>query len=215
MKKYRILYILLLSLTLFFTATQVFASSVNMPNAQGTPSNTRTPRPENDDDKEDQAKGKHEHYKGTVAAADSASITLILKDGSSVTIGLTGDTRIKFAGPKRYALTSIAVGMTANVQALRDQNDNLVARMVLIKPSKPSKVHRVGIVTEYTPDQSITIQAKDGNTYTFTITSEIKLLPPERGGELAVGSRVTIIAPRDPATGGVIVKGIVIHPAKP
>jgi len=101
------------------------------------------------------------------------------------------------------------------VQAIRDESGNLVARSVMVIPGKPSKIHRVGIVTAYTPGASITIQDKDGNTFTFTITGEIKLLPPERADQLAVGSRVTIIAPRDPASGGVTVKGIVVHPAKP
>jgi len=73
----------------------------------------------------------------------------------------------------------------------------------------------VGIVTEYTAGNSITIQDKDGIAYTFAITGEIKFLPAERAGSLAVGSRVTIIAPRDPANGGVTVNGIVIHPEKP
>jgi hypothetical protein len=85
----------------------------------------------------------------------------------------------------------------------------------MVIPGKPNKVHRVGIVTEYTEGSSITIQDKDGNTFTFAITSETKLLPAERAETLEVGSRVTIIAPRDPASGGVKVKGIVIHPAKP
>ncbi|HEU0293497.1 MAG TPA: DUF5666 domain-containing protein [Anaerolineales bacterium] len=219
MKIYRVLLLLCMAFIWLFIATQVFASPANIPPAQNTPGANATQRAEEkatqQASKENQPKGKHEHYQGIVTAADATSLTLTLRDGSSVTIGLTPDTRIKFAGPKWAAPTSIVAGMTANVQALRDENNNLVARMVLIKPDKPSKIHRVGIVTEYAPGASITIQAKDGNTYTFTITGEIKLLPPERADQLAVGSRVTIIAPRDPATGGWIVKGIVVHPATP
>jgi hypothetical protein len=73
----------------------------------------------------------------------------------------------------------------------------------------------VGVVTAYTAGQSITIQAKDGASYTFALNAEIKLLPPERADKLTIGSRVTIIAPRDPASGGVTVLGIVIHPDTP
>lgn len=80
---------------------------------------------------------------------------------------------------------------------------------------KSSKFYRVGIVTAYTADSSITIQDKKGNTYTFALSPETKLLPAERAGQLAVGSRVTIIAPCDPASDEVVVKGIVIHPAIP
>ncbi len=81
------------------------------------------------------------------------------------------------------------------------------------RPGKPPKVHRVGIVTAYTPGTSITIQAKNGMTYTFTLTESIKILPLERAEQLAVGRRVTIIAPRDVTSGGWRVLGVVVHPA--
>lgn len=150
-----------------------------------------------------------------MTAIDANSITLTLRDGSSVTVGLSADTRMKFPGPKNSAPGSIQSGMTVMVQAIRDQGNNLIARAVMVIPGKPSKIHRVGIVTAYTAGSSITRQDKDGNSYTFAITDETKLLPAERAGDLAVGSRVTIIAPRDPASGGVTVKGIVIHPSTP
>ena len=226
MKIYRVLLLVFVALTLLLVSSQAFASPAYLPSTNdNTPGANATKKAEEkateqandakDNAHEGQLKGKREHFKGTVTAADSASITLNLRDGSSVTIGLTADTRLKFPGPKDSAPTSIQSGMTANVQAIRDENNNLVALRVMVIPSKPSKIHRVGTVTEYTPGASITIQDKDGNTYTFTITGEIKILPPERVDQLAVGSRVTIIAPRDAATGGVIVKGIVVHPATP
>jgi len=221
MKIYRVLLFLLVGFALLFASTQVLASPDNSSNDKKTPgANTpgaqATANAEDKDNKQaDKPKGKRENFKGTVAAVDSASITLTLRDGSSVTVGLTSDTRIKFAGPKASAPQGIEVGMNAMVQAIRDESGNLVARSVMVIPGKPTKIHRVGIVTAYTPGVSITIQDKDGNEFTFTLTGETKLLPAERAGELAVGSRVTIIAPRDPASGGVTVKGIVIHPAKP
>jgi hypothetical protein len=231
MKIYRALLFLLVGFALLFASTQVLAGSANILNAQNAPT-TQTPgakatekaedkatkqaeKVEDKANKEDKIKGKHEHFKGTVAAVDNDSLTLSLRDGSSVSIQLTADTRINFPGPKKSTPTSIETGMMVNVQAIRDEQGNLFARMVMVIPGKPSKIHRVGIVTEYTPGSSITIQDKDGNTFTFTIAGDIKLLPSDRARELAVGSRVTIIAPRDPATGGVRLIGIVIHPAKP
>ena len=101
------------------------------------------------------------------------------------------------------------------VQAIRDQSDNLVARSVMVIPGKPAKAHRVGIVTAYSPGESITIEDKNGDTFTFSLNDDTKLLPPGRAETLAVGSRVTVIAPRDPASGGTLAKGIVIHPAVP
>ena len=225
MKIYRASLFVFVAFALLFVSTQAFAEPAKLP-AANTPGANETQKAEGNATKQaeklnnqaNQAgkpKGKHEHFKGTVAAVNSGSVTLTLRDGSSVTIGLTADTRIKFPGHKDSAPTSVQPGMTVNVQAIRDENDQLVARMMLVIPGKPSKIHRVGIVTAYTAGTSITIQDKAGNTYTFAITGEIKLLPPERAGELAVGSRVTIIAPRDPASGGVTLKGIVVHPPKP
>jgi uncharacterized protein DUF5666 len=218
MKKRRVLLVITLGFILLFATTQAFASPLNVPEAKGTPVHTPgAPATEkaNGNNPANKPHGKHEHFKGTVTSVDSGSLALTLRDGSSVTVGLTSDTQMKFPGRKDSAPTSIQNGMTVNVQAIRDQSNNLVALRVLVIPGKPSKIHRVGIVTAYTAGSSITIQDKDGNSYTFTITGETKLLPAERAATLAVGSRVTIIAPRDPATGGVTVTGIVIHPATP
>jgi hypothetical protein len=58
------------------------------------------------------------------------------------------------------------------------------------------------------------LQPED-RTFEYALNGKTELLPADRVRMLAVGSRVTIIASHDPATGGVIVKGIVIHPARP
>ena len=221
MKKYRVLLFLALATLLLLATSQVFASPAGSLEANKTPG-ANTPGAKATEKANEHATkqagnphGKHENFKGTVSAVDASSITLTLRDGSSVTIGLSADTRMKFPGPKDSVPDGVQPGMNVMVQAVRDQDGNLIARAVMAIPGKPSKIHRVGIVTEYTASSSITIQDKDGNTYTFAITNETKLLPAERSGTLAVGSRVTIIAPRSPATGGVVVKGIVIHPAAP
>jgi len=221
MKKYRILLYLILGTVFLIAATQVLASPSDTVQGKKTPLPT-TPGAQATEKSNDKApkqadkppKGKHENFKGTVSAMEAASLTLTLRDGSSVTVSLVADTRFKFPGHKS-SLDTLQTGMNVMVQAIRDQGSNLVARSVMVIPGKPTKIHRVGIVTAYTVGASITIQDKDGNTYAFALTSETKLLPAERVGMLGVGSRVTIIAPRDPASGGVTVKGIVIHPATP
>ena len=221
MKKYGLLLFLILSMALLLATSQAFASPANLQNGKNTPGpNTPGAKAtekanENATKQANKPHGKHENFKGKVSAVDSTNITLTLRDGSSVTVGLSADTRMKFPGPKASAPASIQPGMNAMVQAIRDQNGNLIACAVMVIPGKPSKIHRVGTVTEYVAGSSITIQDKDGNTYTFALTVETKLLPAERAGALSVGSRVTIIAPRDPASGGVTVKGIVIHPSSP
>lgn len=217
----RILAILTITIALLLITTQAFASSSASPETKSTPGPQNTPGAKATQKADERATkqadkpphGKREHYKGTIAAVDASTLTLTLGDGSSVTIGLTGDTRFKVPTLKGASAISLHAGMTAMVQAVRDQNDALVARFVVVIPGKPAKTHHVGWVTSYTPSANITIQAHDGNLYTFALTGDTKLLPAERAAELAVGSRVTIIAPRNPSALVSIAYGIVVHPA--
>ncbi|HEX2697769.1 MAG TPA: hypothetical protein VHM28_08675, partial [Anaerolineales bacterium] len=109
---------------------------------------------------------------------------------------------------------TLQVGMQAMVQAMDDGAGNLVALSVMAIPGQPTLVHRVGWVTDYTftpgVGGSITIRASDGNTYTFTLAADTKILPP--GSQVNPNSRVTIIAPRDPSSLGWTALGIVVHP---
>jgi hypothetical protein len=86
----------------------------------------------------------------------------------------------------------------------------LVATQIFAAPAITAKV---GWVTEYVAGDHITIQKSDGTLETFDLEGNIKILPVKRAAELAVGSRVTIIARRDHATGGWLAFGIVVHPA--
>lgn len=156
--------------------------------------------------------GKPENYRGKIDSVDAASITLILKDDTTVTILLNEQTRIRIPSLKD-ATPVLKIGMNVMVQARRAQNDSLTAKAVVVIPGKPAKMHHVGIVTEYT-SESIAIQDKDGLTFTFLINSETKILPVERMDLLAVGARVTIISPRDVTGGDTLAAGIVIHPAE-
>ncbi|MGE5071888.1 MAG: DUF5666 domain-containing protein [Anaerolineae bacterium] len=158
--------------------------------------------------------GKPQILRGTISAVDASSITLTLADGSSVSVGITPQTKIHVPGPQSAGDT-LVTGMRAVVMAYNDPNggSGLVARMVIAIPGQPVRAHRVGTVTAYTAGSSITIQAKDGNSYTFALTADTKILPEERAAALAVGSLVTVIAPRVPASTGWTAKGIVVHPA--
>jgi len=158
--------------------------------------------------------GKPTVYRGTLSALDASSLTLMLVDGSSITIGLTPETRIKVPGPKAQGET-LLVGMQVVVHSVADESGGPIARSVMAVPGKPSLTHRVGTVTAYAAGSSITILAVDGNSYTFALTADTKILPPGRAGTLAEDSRVTIIAPRDPAALGWTATGIVVHPPLP
>jgi hypothetical protein len=70
-------------------------------------------------------------------------------------------------------------------------------------------------VVDYLPGQSITIMDQNGTQHQYTISSTVKILPPVRAGNLAVGSFVTIIAPASLSHGKEMAVGIVVHPQVP
>jgi hypothetical protein len=73
----------------------------------------------------------------------------------------------------------------------------------------------VGVVIDYVPGQSITIVDQRGDQNVFTLSTNLKILPPGRADSLAVGSFVTIIAPASISTGKQSAVGIVVHPHVP
>jgi hypothetical protein len=224
MKKYPLLLLLLLSLALLVTSTQAFASPAldsgsptETPTA--TPTNTPTEPPNaatqlanfNATRQAGKPHGNREHLKGTVSAVDTTSLTLTLGDASSVTIGLDPKTRMLSATPKGSRPGHIRLGDVALVQAIRTSSDSLVALFIMVMPSKPSRVHRVGTVTDYVAGVSITIQERNGAPVTFAINDGTKIMPSDRASLLAKGLQVTIIAQSDTAAA----IGIVISPAIP
>jgi hypothetical protein len=154
--------------------------------------------------------GKKVHYKGTVESFSGSSLTITLKDGSSATVLLDDDTSIHFPGGEGELAEGLTVGVLA---AQSEEGDPPVAIKIQVITGKPEKIHRVGIVTSYSPGASITIEGKKGTT-TFAIDPEVKILPEERADLLAVGSSVTIISRRNPAGSDPVASGIVVHPAK-
>jgi hypothetical protein len=154
------------------------------------------------------------NYVGKVGGVDSGSLTINLEDGSSLSFILNDATRIKIPTlGKSAGAADLVVGERVTVRAHLDENGSLVASMILVIPGEPVIVHRVGTVTDYQPGVSITIVDKEGNLFTFLVTDQTRILPPDRANQLAVGMRVTIIAPRDVAGGRLIAQGIVVHPA--
>ncbi len=218
MKKLRFVYIFLTLIALLALASQAYTTPFSTIDPKGTSGPKHTPEPKHTPGAQatqkatehaNKHKGKPEHYKGVILSADSGSITLDVL-GSNVTIGLNAETRIHIPGGSGGILQP---GLTAMVIAYRDETSNLIASSVQVIPGKPVQVHRVGIVTAYSPGVSITIQAHDGNEYTFSIAADFIILPAERADQLAVGALVTIIAPRDVASTTWTAIGVVVHPA--
>ena len=221
---------LMLALSLAFVQVYAFAGAApSLPAPGGTPGGpqgNRTPGPPSTPGPQGQAglvtpgaqataqaglHGKPAHFRGTITAVDASSLTLQLADGTSVTIALTAETRIKVPGPQAQG-DVLLVGMQAMVMATGDATLGWTARSVVAIPGAPVRTHRVGTVITYTAGVSISIEATDGQTYTFALTADTKILPAEQAASLAVGSLVTIIAPRDPAALTWTASGIVVHP---
>src|SRR5574341_1816305 len=147
MKKTPLLIILTLALMLLASTQALASPAASSVEAKKTPGPTKTPHvvpPRKPAGKPEQSHGKPENYRGTIAAVDASSLTLTLGDGSSVDFGLTADTLIKIPGLKGGSATDLQVGMTAMVQAFRDENNALVARAVMAIPGKPTRTHHVG-----------------------------------------------------------------------
>lgn len=212
MKMIRLMMFTALALSLLAAAGQVLAGPVIDP--KKTPGANATEKAiEHATKQPGGPQGKPEHYRGQIAVISADSLTLRLRDGSSVTIGLTAETHIKIPSQKGAALTALQPGMNVLVQARRAPDGAVTARAIMVIPGQPTRVHRVGTVTAYTPGVSITILAHDGQTYTFALAADLKILPAERAGELTIGSRVTVIAPREPGSTTWTARGIVVHPA--
>ncbi len=164
------------------------------------------------------AKTKLNTFQGLIEAVDATSLTLTLKDGNTQAFTLTDETQVKVPTlGKTATIADLVKGERVTVAASKAEDGTYTAVSIMVIPGKPEKIHRVGVVTEYTPangttDGSITIKDKDGQTFTFIVTSETKILPKDRAEELAVGRRVTIICPRDVAHRTLTAAGIVVHP---
>jgi hypothetical protein len=159
------------------------------------------------------SKQKKVNYSGEVLVVGDAALTMKTKVGEEISFLVTEATDIKIPNlGKEAALADIQVGVHALVRAIEEEDGSLTAIQISVTPGKPAPKHHVGVVREYAAGVSITIEAHDGNEYTFLITEETKILPEERADELNVGRRVTIISPRDVTGGPFTAKGIVVHP---
>jgi hypothetical protein len=149
--------------------------------------------------------GRKLHYKGVIATVDGSTLSVVFDAETLFKIPTLGG---------GGTVADLLPGMQVSVQA-KMVDTSLVARKVMVVPGKPARLHRVGQVTAYTAGESISILAKDGQTYTFKLAENVKILPAERADLLVVGAWVTIISPRDVTQVEPVALGIVVHPAAP
>ena len=223
MKKITLILSSILILSLFMVATSQVYGSTNAADDDSRSANSllnaKPTKKVNDHAADasgkDKSKGKPINIKGIIASADAASIVVTQADGSSVTVMITVDTRINVASMgKNGGVANLLPGLQVGVQAT-EKDGVLTARSIHVIPGKPAPSHNVGLVTDYQPGVSITIACKDGQSYTFLLDPDVKILPAERLSLLAAGAYVTVISPRNLTSMDLIATGIVIHPAVP
>ena len=192
MKRIKWLMTVWLVLGLLFANTTVWAE-VQGPSAK--------PVLQDDDD------GDRETYRGTVKAVGEASLTLsrsgdddrdrAQSEGGSMTFAVTSATKISVPGLDHPAtLADVKVGAPATVIAERTRERSWVALEIRVSADKPRKVQVTGLVTEYLPNTSLTVQTRDGTSHRLLITPETKIAPERWANLLAVGARVRVIALR-------------------
>lgn len=223
MKKPLLIFSLILVASLFMLATsQVYGSTSTAKDDSHTAGELTGVKPTKkpndhaaDPPGKDKDKGKPVNIKGIITSAGSSSLVITQADGSNVTVIITADTRIKIATlGKEGGIADLLPGLQVGIQAT-EKDGVLTARSIHVIPGKPVQSHNVGLVTNYLPGVSITIACKDGQSYTFILAPDVRILPAERLSLLAAGAYVTVISPRDVTTTELIATGIVIHPAVP
>lgn len=217
MKNIRKLALLVVAVTLLAITTQAMAGPAAIAPAKQTPGVRATERADRLSTQQARAQSKghgpHSIFRGVISSADATSLAVTLDNGSTAAFALTADSKIRFPGSKGATGTDLLPGQRVIVFASDDGSGGWIANSLAVIPGKPTKEHHVGVVTEYTAGVSITILAHDGQSNTYLISPDTKILPKDRADELAVCSLVTVIFPRNKTGADTIAAGIVVHPA--
>jgi len=226
MKRSNLIIVIGVIAALLLVTAQAFAAAPQA-DLTGKP----TPKPHDgqiDDDKGKPDKpfklnqGKKEVYHGVILSVDAASLTVQMEDGTTATVALTAETRLHVP---TLGLTATAADllpeMRVMVKARPDEAGILTALSVNVimgdgegddDMEEPEPGESAGIVTEYIPGTSITIQMADGAVISYGLSPNVKIVPHRRADLLDVGASVTVVL-RDDMTGAMLTaKGIVVHP---
>ena len=120
----------------------------------------------------------------------------------TITVLVNSGTKFSIEGKESAAFGDLKVGDRVNVNGTRDSNNDLVAKIVHVIPSKASFQHFVGTFVSYTAagasNGSITIKdRRTGLDVTFVVTSSTKIELPQGQTAPASGDLVTIVATKD------------------
>lgn len=153
--------------------------------------------------------GKRHGIFGTIKAIASPTFTVTTKQGD-VVVTTTVATKFRIPTRKNVTFADLATGDRVSVNGT-PSGGGLIAKQVAITPGKPTIQHRVGIVSAYTANSSITITDVRGGQETFALTKDTVIRGPN-GTTIANGDRVTVVSRRDPGSTTFTATAIVVHP---
>lgn len=123
------------------------------------------------------------NYQGTLTAVSivsgSGTVTLTLRDASSVTVAVNTDSRINI--PKKNVVRTLTTGMRVNVRAISNGSGGWIANNIQMIPGQPLSGTFNGTLVSYTayvaPDQdgSLVISAGSPPT-TFKVDEDTQIV---------------------------------------
>lgn len=153
--------------------------------------------------------GKRHGIFGTVTLKGSNTLTVQTQQGD-VVVTVTNDTKFRVPTKRNATFADISVNDRVAVNGTPTAS-GLTAKQVAVAPGKPTIRHRVGEVTAFTPNATITIKDAQGVTETFVVNAQTIIRNP-KGSGVAIGDKVTIVSRRDPSTDTFTATAIVVHP---
>lgn len=225
-KKFFVVALIAVLITLL-TVSTVLASPV-----PGNPEVKKTPQSQgNGNDKEngnsaDKANGsakdknlKVVNYHGVVMSYSATSLTILLKDGSTVSFVMNEKSGLKLPTlSKTSTIANLQYNMRVVVHAYLDKTTGvLTVRSINVVPSTPLDYNLAGAVTDYQEGVSITITNADGTTTTYLIDATTQIILEDPTLVLGVDSQVVVILALNstgdtPIATAIVVKAPVVEP---
>lgn len=159
---------------------------------------------------------KYHGFVGNITSMSDDSFVVTTKNGD-VTITVNSETKYKVPGVENATLDSFNVGDKVAVLAVEVTTGSTVENLALhvnLIPGKPTYIHRVGIIEDYQASTSITLKDKKGESSTFIVTGDTKIIFKKGATEVKVGDWATVIARRDPAAEQFTAKAIIVLGSK-
>jgi exosome complex RNA-binding protein Csl4 len=108
---------------------------------------------------------------GKVTAVGKDSITIKRRNGESVTVHVNDETLFRIRGVENPGLEDIQVGDIVAGKALKQEDDTLLAKLIIVVPPKEERVRGLGRVTAVGED-SLTVERHNGESVTIYVDDE-------------------------------------------